>query len=452
MARKPVKVYPRGNFYYYQLLEEDGRYGTPHSTHVSAFKPINIAEQQVITILAKGDMPKKRDTGIPKAVIMGQIHRYLQSYALIQKGQEISTNDLLDMLSLNLNGVSLKKDNPLFVEYLLKFWNWEESDYVRDKLAGGFKIGKSYIADNLARIQNHAVPFFDPNLRIKDVNTGLLESFKKHLLTQKITPKTVRNTAQDELSNITPKTISEIIQSIKKPLKEATRLNIIPHNPATGMTPLAKIQKARGILTSAEVKKLFAHTWRNKRAKLANLLSCLTGMREAEIGALQLADLRFDGDKGIIAISHSYERRQKILKSTKNGKPRIVCVPPFMIDRLRELYAENPHEGGAFIFWGSRSDRPMFLRSFIEELRETMEAIGISLDEQAKRNITFHSWRHYYNSALRGAVPDETLRKFVGHEDEAMTNNYDHVTDEQIDSIYKAMEAKILPFVIKEAG
>ena len=60
MARKPVKVYPRGKFYYYQLLKEDGEYGTPHSTHVSVSLPVNIAEQQVIAVIAKGGISKDK--------------------------------------------------------------------------------------------------------------------------------------------------------------------------------------------------------------------------------------------------------------------------------------------------------------------------------------------------------------------------------------------------------
>ena len=33
-----------------------------------------------------------------------------------------------------------------------------------------------------------------------------------------------------------------------------------------------------------------------------------------------------------------------------------------------------------------------------------------------------------------------------------MTDDYDHPTEDQIDSIYRAMEAKILPFVREPGG
>jgi integrase len=449
MARKPIKVYRRGQFYHYQLLDEHGWYGTPHSTRVSISKPINIAEQEVIAIIAGGNLPKKREEGIPKTVIISQIRRYLQSHALLQKDQAASVNDLLDALSLDLNGVSLKKNNPLFIEYLLKFWNWEESDYLKDKLAGGFKIGKSYADDYLNKVKNHAVPFFDPNLRIRDVTTGLLEEYKKYLMTKKNTLRPSKKSPEEELPNLSTKTVTELIQAVTKPLREAQRLGLISTNPAIAMTRLAKSKRARGILTSAEVQKVFAAEWQNEKSRVANSLACLSGMRAGEIGALRPSDLRIEDGKGLIMVNHSWERFQKVIKGTKSEKPRIVCVPAFLIDDLLQLHKQNIHENGEFIFWGMLPDKPIRLDHFLVDLRQVLNSTGVSYEEQEKRNITFHSWRHYYNSTLRGSVPDETLRKFIGHENKEMTDNYDHVTEEQIDAVYKAMEEKILPFVRK---
>ena len=451
MAKKAFKVYPRGNFYYFQLLEEDGGYTTPHSTRIPALKPKQIAEQAVIAALAQGTLQKKRDKTIPNSTMVKQIQVFLVSHGLLPVDRELPVDELIDLLSLKLNGVSFKQRNPLFVEYLLRFWDWEKSDYIQGKLAGGFKIGKSYVSDYLARVKNHAVPFFDPGLRIKDVTTGLLEDFKKYLLTRKVTPHPNTKTAQEDMHGLSTKTIAEIIQTVAKPLKEAKRLGLISVNPADAMTSLAKRKKPRGILTPEEVRKLFATEWRNERTKLANKLAACTGMRAGEIGALRPADIRIVGGKGLVTVSRSYERRQKIVKGTKSEKTRTVCVPPDLIDELLYIHGQNPHESKEFIFWGTLPDRPMFLRSFIEDLCETMERIGISPEEQKKRNLVFHSWRHFVNATLRGSVPDTILRKVIGHEDEAMTDNYDHVTEEQIDSLYKAVEVKILPFV-RRAG
>jgi integrase len=74
------------------------------------------------------------------------------------------------------------------------------------------------------------------------------------------------------------------------------------------------------------------------------------------------------------------------------------------------------------------------------------ETLGIDTTERLKRNITFHSFRYACNSALRGSIPDATLRLATGHADPAMTDHYDHLTDERLADIRKAQETRILRF------
>ena len=190
MARKPVKVYPRGNYYYYQLLKEDGEYDTARSTSISVSRPIKIVEQEVIAAITKGNLSRNKDKTISNTTILRQIKKYIYSQYMLGQDQEINTNDLLNLLSQRLNGVSLKKDNPIFVEYLLNFWDWEKSEYIKNQLSGGFNVGKTYVRANLAKVKNHVVPFFDPNIRLQDIDTGLLEDFKKNLLARKVVSET----------------------------------------------------------------------------------------------------------------------------------------------------------------------------------------------------------------------------------------------------------------------
>lgn len=451
MARKPVKIYPRGNYYYYQILKDDGTYGIQHSTHVHKSMSIKIAEQKVMEIIARGDHQKISEKGISKSVVARQIRRYLQSHNVIEKGKEIDVDSLLDALSLNLHGVSLKKENPFFVEYLLKFWTWDESDFIQDKINGGFNPGETHVDDYLSKVKNHVVPFFDPVLRIKNITTGMLEDFRRHLQSKKALPsgKYKNNISEQERSLLSSGTILEILQAVKQPLREAKRLGMITVNPADAMTKIVKKKAKKGILTSSEVEKLFVAKWRTEKTRLANLTASVTGLRAGEIGAFWEDDLYTKNGKGYIDISRSFERVKKKIKSTKSGKPRYVRVPIFLINDLLALHKTSPYKGSNFIFWGQFSDRPMRLGTFLEDFRLAMLGIGISLEEQKERNITFHSWRHYLNSTLRGSVPDEMLQKWIGHESKEMTDLYDQLTEEQMDEIYTQVEIKVLPFVKK---
>ena len=62
---------------------------------------------------------------------------------------------------------------------------------------------------------------------------------------------------------------------------------------------------------------------------------------------------------------------------------------------------------------------------------KAFEQIGITHQEREERNITFHSWRHFYNSLMRGKIHDAKLRRLTGHKTLEMTEHYTHfnITD-----------------------
>jgi integrase len=68
-----------------------------------------------------------------------------------------------------------------------------------------------------------------------------------------------------------------------------------------------------------------------------------------------------------------------------------------------------------------------------------------------ERNVSFHGFRHFFNSTIRGTVSDDILRLQTGHLDEKMTDLYDHMTDDRGEQLRKAVQAKILPFIPQKA-
>ena len=54
--------------------------------------------------------------------------------------------------------------------------------------------------------------------------------------------------------------------------------------------------------------------------------------------------------------------------------------------------------------------------------------MGIEAVEQTRRGLSFHKWRHCFNTTLRmGNVADAKVRKLTGPKSEAMTELYTHV-------------------------
>ena len=57
------------------------------------------------------------------------------------------------------------------------------------------------------------------------------------------------------------------------------------------------------------------------------------------------------------------------------------------------------------------------------------------MNKEKTRNLSFHAWRHFYNTMLRGHIPDYALRKLTGHQNEEMTDRYSAITEEQKNAV-----------------
>ena len=68
-----------------------------------------------------------------------------------------------------------------------------------------------------------------------------------------------------------------------------------------------------------------------------------------------------------------------------------------------------------------------------------------------ERSLTFHGFRHFFNSTIRGTVSDNILRLHAGPLDEKMTGLYHHMTGDRGEQLRKAVWAKILPFIPMKA-
>ena len=136
------------------------------------------------------------------------------------------------------------------------------------------------------------------------------------------------------------KTIREYIQVINAIFDFAIDNRVIEYNPANKLkapqnAPAAETRRA---LTETERQRVmeFEH-----RAKPSAMLMMLSGLRRGEATALQWNDIDFVNNR--IAITKSYNFKQKEFKTPKNGKARIVSVPQILIDYLQTLPKISPY-------------------------------------------------------------------------------------------------------------
>jgi len=324
-------------------------------------------------------------------------------------------------------GIIPTEKNISFGKFAENFWVWDCCSYVKSRLRRGAKISRHYVDDMRTILERHILPYF------------------KNIKLQKIKARTIENWL-DELSKKTkgtgeffsPTTINRCLTCLKIMLKEAVRLDYLNKNPAEGIKRFRENPKKRSILKIDEVKELFnenkiSELWDDLRFYTANLLSATTGMRMGEVQALQVQYVY----PGYITVAFNWNYKYG-LKEPKWRSYRNIPIPSKTRYYLFELINTSPYpEPDSFVFWGKDCKTPLDSSQILESLYKALKKIGITDEERKKRNITFHSWRHFYNTIMRGKIPDAKLRLLTGHRTEEMI---DHYTKFQLEDFQDVIE------------
>lgn len=105
----------------------------------------------------------------------------------------------------------------------------------------------------------------------------------------------------------------------------------------------------------------------------------------------------------------------------------------------------NPDPDGFLFFSALKPEVPICPNLFREWLYCSFEEIGISREELTRRNITFHSLRHFYASLMRDSgISTELVKEVIGHRSDAMIQHYTHETEEHLRSVEES-RARVLP-------
>jgi len=317
-----------------------------------------------------------------------------------------------------------------FVQFLETFWDFDKSEYIKDKLDHGYRFTRRYTHECQKRLSKDIVPFFGDK-KLNCVTTDDLEKLTNQLANR----------------GLATSTINQTLLICCTPLKWAVAKKIIPENPAVGLSKFSITNRERGILTEAEAVAVFSANWKDKRAFVASLLACTTGSRQGECLALRRSDIGED----TINIAHSYSPLDG-LKCPKNGHKRIVPLLPEVRAVLLDLLKENPHNiDDPFVFFSLQPDRPCDPKILLEGLKEAMGTVNEEYKKAAKkaklekpeiqidykaRYITFHSWRHFFCSKITEKIDGEKVAKVSGHLTDSVFKKYaDHVEHKNIQEV-----------------
>jgi len=297
-----------------------------------------------------------------------------------------------------------------FISFLTDFWDWEKSPYIQEKLRKSHGIHRRHCQIQGRAISLYWEPFFKGRF-LGDITASDIDAFINHMGDM----------------NLSASRKNVVIKAGTKPLRWAFSKGRIDKDPTRGHIMFSGDERERAILSPTVAAAAFRVAWTDDRAKLANMLAAVTGMRNGEILALRLQDLGPD----CIYVQGSWNKADG-RKLPKNNKTRTVEIPfPDLINALIEQGKQNPWgvSPESLIFWSTtRKKVPMQGQNFGKGLREALIQIGYSAEEVDK--YSFHGWRHFFTAYMIRKLDKKLLKSQTGHLTDVMLNHYgDHETD-----------------------
>ena len=313
-----------------------------------------------------------------------------------------------------------------FVSFLESFWDYDKSEYIRDRLSHGYRFSRSYARECQNRLKAELSPFFGDK-KLNCVTTDDLKKLSNQLAAR----------------GLATSTINQTLLVCCTPLKWVFNEKIIPVNPTVGLTKFSVTNRERGVLTEAEAAAVFAADWKDRRAFVASLVAATTGARQGECLALRRSDIGAD----TLNIAHSYSALDG-LKCPKNGRKRIVPLLPEVRAALLDLLGDNPHGGDdPFVFFSLLREKPLDPGVIRGGLKEALAKAGV---DHRGRNITFHSWRHFFCSKITQIIDGEKVAKVSGHLSEGVFRKYaSHIEAKNVRDVGDAAAeafGNVLPF------
>ncbi|MDR0600247.1 MAG: hypothetical protein LBG84_09260 [Treponema sp.] len=156
---------------------------------------------------------------------------------------------LTDLSLIDILAVPRGNGSICFISYLLDFWNYDTSEYLKERISHGYSLTKRHCHECANYTRLHWELFF----KDRKLNTVTLQDLKDF-----------SQTLYDK--GLASGTINHILNVGKKALKEAYRKQLIPFDSTDGLAYFSGKTKKRGVLTPEEAARLFSLEWGDKRA------------------------------------------------------------------------------------------------------------------------------------------------------------------------------------------
>jgi integrase len=319
-----------------------------------------------------------------------------------------------------------------FVQYVANFW-LPDSPYVKEcALVKKKPLSAAYVNMNHENVRRHMASFPGfQSITLRGLTAGIIRDW-------------ITWAADNGLSG---RIINLVLQGMRIPVRYAVMREEISQDPFRNIKNAPETHREKGILTQAEVSRLIAVLERDPRTRLAVLLGLLCGMRRGEVRGLLWGDI----GEGLINIRHNFQEGEG-LKAPKYGSSRTVPIPGSVQSVLETVRAISGNPGpDMYVFNNPANHKPLSPKYFQRALQVELQAIGIPgkwhpplhpgkkpsaeekkppegyVNEQLRRNLTFHGLRHTFITLGRLAgITDLEIQALAGHRSGEMMERYSH--------------------------
>jgi site-specific recombinase XerC len=316
------------------------------------------------------------------------------------------------------------RDKILFNTYCHDFFD-DNGRYATNKRNAGKRISDQHLKERRGLLANHILPYFE-GLFIQDIQYRHLEEFRNKLF-------------EDGYAG---QTVVKALQTVNCILKDAGKYEVVNSLPVIPECS-THVVSPRGCFSVDEIRRMFSlQNWIDQRVFAICLLAASTGLRLGEIQALVISDLHLD--ERYLVCRRSYDHRlRQVNSTTKNGKVRHIVLSSTVIRVIQNLITSHTYASDDdFVFWADIVDtKPLERNTIIRGFKAALTSIGINESERRKRNLVFHSFRHFCNSFyVNSRLPLHHVQNQLGHLSHEMTERYYHPNIEDMGGVRQAQE------------
>jgi integrase len=415
-------IFRRGDFYYVQFWNDKTK---KYDSRKSTGETDKNAALLVIAQWERDGIPQKQGEARSLAEIekVSSLLNTIKADSITPEDAERIVKVLKDRGLVEIAVLKDRQKPEILSEFLLRFWDYDRSPYVREKKAHHHSIGKRHCWEMDKSVKRYWKPYFMGKY-LPEIRKADLKAFSIWLAEEK---------------GLGPKSINNVLGAGCVAIRWAYNNEIVSANPAEGLVKFGGASRERGVLTVHEAAKIFSVKWDDFRVRLANQLAAVTGLRSGEVLALQVRDIGEDR----LFVRHSFSKKDG-LKGTKTNKERKIPFPyPGLRRALLDLARINPHGVGpaSFVFWSiDMKDRPMDDKTLQRGLQKALDRLNPK-ENWKRRNVVFHSWRHYFASQLADRIEPRKAMSATGHTNKAVFDAYaDHLSAEVFKEVGETMQ------------